>query len=437
MKTTLILLALVGASLAINFPLRRVKSTRERLMAKGQWADRLAKKQAARNAGLANGVGDVPEIDFDDVIYVADITIGTPPQMFSVVMDTGSANLWVPGKECGQGGGGACGKQCQGFLCQYLCDKSCCNSAESAFMYKSNRPAPSSNPCTGKHQFDGSTSSTYQKNGQSFEIQYGTGSCSGYIATDKVCLGDLCVNNGFGVATNLAAFFADQPMDGILGLAFQDLAVDKVKPPIQTMIDNHLLANPWFTVWMTETHAENETGGEITIGNLDKKHCSPNVDWVPLSSATYYQVTLEGVRVGSNSAQEEELVIMPKSSQGAQAISDTGTSLIAGPAKDIQQIAEKLGGKLDKEQQVYIVPCETAKNLPPVIFTLNGKDYPISAKNYVDVLSEDDPRCFIGFQGFPSGGRGPSWILGDCWIREYCQVYDMGGKRLGLAKALL
>jgi hypothetical protein len=250
-------------------------------------------------------------------------------------------------------------------------------------------------------------------------------------------LGDLCVNNGFGVATNLAAFFADQPMDGILGLAFQDLAVDKVKPPIQTMIDNHLLANPWFTVWMTETHAENETGGEITIGNLDKKHCSPNVDWVPLSSATYYQVTLEGVRVGSASAQEEELVIMPQSSQGAQAISDTGTSLIAGPTKDIQQIAQKLGGKLDKEQQVYIVPCETAMDLPPVIFTMNGKDYPISAKNYVDVLSEDDPRCFIGFQGMPSAGRGPSWILGDCWIREYCQVYDMGGKRLGLAKALL
>lgn len=38
--------------------------------------------------------------DYDNAEYLANISIGEPPQYFMLYMDTGSANLWVPSIDC-------------------------------------------------------------------------------------------------------------------------------------------------------------------------------------------------------------------------------------------------------------------------------------------------------------------------------------------------
>jgi len=441
-------LAVISGSFAsIKFPLKRIKTMREKLVNEGKWQEHYARKQAIRKAlqgtpfftdNGGNGYSVIPEIDYDDVAYVAEISIGTPPQNFSVVMDTGSSNLWIPGVECGRGSADACGPMCQmSFVCPLVCDPKCCHGKHDSMVHNlffAGRQ--SQDACDEKNHFDSSKSKTYKKYGQPFHMSYGTGSCSGFVASDNVCLGDLCVKNDFGVATHLAQFFAGQPMDGILGLAFQSIAEDGLKPPVQTMIDEHMLANPVFTVWMTMTHSENEAGGAITVGDYDKEHCSEQIDWVPLSQATYYQFTLEGIRVGGQDGGRDTLIVdMLHSRGGVQAISDTGTSLIAGPAEQVHKLGHKLGGRFDETIGAYIVPCEGSEKLAPVILTINGKDYPITAKNYVVSITQPGAGtvCFLGFQ--PMGQMPIQWILGDPFIREYCQIHDMVNKRLGLAKA--
>ena len=100
--------------------------------------------------------------------YYGPITIGTPPQKFNVVFDTGSSNLWIPSKKCSLLDV-ACGKF---ILC--LTDQSELRLILHLF------------PADLHSKYDSSKSSSYKKNDTAFAIQYGSGSVSGILSEDTV-----------------------------------------------------------------------------------------------------------------------------------------------------------------------------------------------------------------------------------------------------------
>jgi cathepsin D len=306
-----------------------------------------------------------------------------------------------------------CLKGCQNFL------QCCFNSQSEVFGIKT----ANTDVCSGKDLFDSSKSSTYRKNGRTFSIQYGTGSCSGTLGQDTLTVAGLTVpNQVFGQATTLASFFAGQPMDGILGLGYQSIAQDNVLPPVQNMIKQGIIDKPIFSVYMKATGKSEAVGGEIIFGGVDTSKFSGDFSYVPVTQEGYWQYTMDGYSVNGKTT---------RPAGGFQAISDTGTSLVVGPPEDVDRIAKELGAQYNQQAGGYTFDCNTQRSsLPDINFIINGKSFGVPATDYI---IENQGVCLLAVSGGNAGSV--QWILGDTFIRAYYHVFDFGNNRVGMATA--
>lgn len=167
--------------------------------------------------------GSIVINDYENSQYYGEISLGTPPQKFEVIFDTGSSNLWVASSSC---------------------DSSC-----------------------GRHaKYNSAKSSTYVANGTAFNIMYGSGPVSGYESIDTLVTGGITVTgqefaqvtdaSGLGAAYKLGKF------DGILGLAWPTISVDGVVPVFQNMVSQKMVANAEFSFYLGK---EDGAKGELLM----------------------------------------------------------------------------------------------------------------------------------------------------------------------------
>ncbi|KAF8391571.1 hypothetical protein HHK36_023877 [Tetracentron sinense] len=431
--------------------------------------------------------------NYMDAQYFGEIGIGTPPQKFTVIFDTGSSNLWVPSSKC------------------YF-----------------------SVACYFHSKYKSGQSSTYKKNGKSAEIHYGTGAISGFFSQDHVKIGDLVVKNQEFIEASRepSVTFLVAKFDGILGLGFQEISVGNAVPVWYNMVKQGLVKEPVFSFWFNR-NAEEEEGGEIVFGGVDPNHYKGEHTYVPVTQKGYWQFDMGDVLVGGTST--------GFCSGGCSAIADSGTSLLAGPTTIITQINrdigasgvvsqecktvvsqygetildlllaesqpkkicsqiglctfdgtrgvsmgiesvvdEKNGGKSSgglrdpmcsacemtvvwmqnqlKQNQTqerilsYInelcerlpspmgesaVDCNSLSSMPNVSFTIGGQVFDLSPEHYVLKVGEGPAtQCISGFTALDvPPPRGPLWILGDVFMGRYHTVFDYGNQRIGFAEA--
>lgn len=329
----------------------------------------------------AEGGHNVLVDNFLNAQYFSEISIGTPAQKFKVVLDTGSSNLWVPSSECGS-------------IACYLHSK-----------------------------YDSSASSTYSKNGSDFEIRYGSGSLSGFISKDTVQIGDLKIKDqDFAEATSEPGLaFAFGRFDGILGLGYDTISVNKIIPPFYQMINQKLLDEPVFGFYLGDTNKDNDNS-EATFGGVDKNHYTGEMIEIPLRRKAYWEVDFDAITFGKDRAELDNTGI----------ILDTGTSLIALPSTLAELLNKEMGAKKSWNGQ-YTVECEKRDSLPDLTFTLSGHNFTIGPYDYV---LEVQGSCISSFMGmdFPEP-VGPLAILGDAFLRKWYTKYDLGKNAVGIAKA--
>ncbi|KAK6470492.1 pepsin A-like [Huso huso] len=286
-----------------------------------------------------------------DLSYFGVISIGTPPQSFKVIFDTGSSNLWVPSVYC------------------------------------------KSQPCTNHKTFDPSKSFTFRSTSRTVAIQYGTGAMTGILGYDTVTIGSIVDKSQvFGLSeTEPGSFLYYVAFDGILGLAYPSISSSGATPVFDNIMNQGLVSQDLFSFYLSR---DSQAGSVVTFGGIDPSYYTGNINWIPVTSQTYWEITMDNITVSGN---------VVACSSGCRAIVDTGTSL-------------------------YTVNCNNAKSMPEVTFNINGVPFTLPSTAYV---FQRTSGCSSGF----GQDYNDLWILGDVFIRIYYSIFDRGNNRVGLAQA--
>ncbi|GLT54520.1 hypothetical protein SLA2020_277120 [Shorea laevis] len=192
--------------------------------------------------------------------------------------------------------------------------------------------------CYFHSRYRSSQSSTYKKNGKSCEINYGSGSISGFFSEDNVEVGDLVVKDQvFIEATREGSItFVLAKFDGILGLGFQEISVGNAVPVWYNMVQQGLVKEEVFSFWLNRDLDAKE-GGEIIFGGVDPKHFKGNHTYIPVTKKGYWQFEMGDILVGNHSTGICQ--------GGCAAIVDSGTSLLAGPTSIVTEINLAIGAE--------------------------------------------------------------------------------------------
>mmetsp|Transcript_1096 Transcript_1096/g.2024 ORF Transcript_1096/g.2024 Transcript_1096/m.2024 type:complete len:554 (+) Transcript_1096:84-1745(+) len=309
--------------------------------------------------------------------YWGAVRIGTPPQDFKVIFDTGSGNLILPAKDCNMPG---------------------CN------PHKKYSPKQSS---TGAAVVN-------EQGESSTEISFGTGDISGNYYKDQFCIADgMCTEVRFIAASAQSPEpFSETPFDGILGLGFKDLSMGSHFNIIDDLTDSGQLPQGMFTVFLTD-----DGNSEITFGGYRPESLASDVVWAPVTRESYWQVgvediTFDGVKTG---------LCGPN---GCQVAVDTGTSMLAGPTNLVDKLSNGIGARED---------CSNFASLPNVGFKIGSNILNLSPDDYMDKSNSECSFSLMALDVPPP--KGPLFIFGDPFLRRFATIYDRTGPRVGFAVA--
>lgn len=356
----------------------------------------------------------IPLINDIDLSELAvKVQIGTPPQEFTLLFDTGSSDTWIPSIEC-------------------LPDNGCPKIL---------------------HQFNTSQSSTYQVSKDKLVIKYGIGSAEGTYFQDVISFAGsettqvqsqtlAIVNKAVGpIAEQSPSKDSDQTiLDGILGAGLPGGTVrqDKIYDPFfVSLYKSGLIPNPIFSVSI------NDEGGCLLLGDIDTSEVAaddfiytnlvdPNARW---------SIYVQGLQFHNNSDPPSSRNF--KFAQPSPFGIDTGSNfwyLPTGLALDLAKSITKNDSSLfsvNEKNGVITVDCQFQSSLDSVNIYFNKpggkKNDTVNINVSVSELiqkKESDGQCVFLF--LPSNDK---LIIGNMVLKHFVTVFDFGNTpQIGFAK---
>lgn len=383
---------------------------------------------------LAKRKSDTVDVQLQNMFtyYNVECAMGTPPQQFNILIDTGSSDLWLIGK----------GNQ--------YCASTPDEVASGEYIN-----------CSISGTFDSSASSTFHKNSSDFFIQYGDNSVAeGDWATDTFTISGVTIENmsfGVGSTTNSST--------GIVGVGY---ASNEASESIQNdpysyqnlplkLAEQGAINVPAYSLWLNDI---NSNSGSILFGGVDHAKYTGTLSTVPIlvpsggfsgsaasgaatssSSPTAFLVALDGVQLNTQGSSSVQIFGSSSNSDNAlYALLDSGTSLTYFPEDVAQEIlTTHLDAQYDSDLGFYVQSCNQNGNLTysfsgaTITVPFSELFIPITNNENEPLVEKGVPICAIGILPFSDDFA----LLGDTFLRNAYVVYDLQNNEIALAQSNL
>lgn len=360
---------------------------------KGNTTDKILFKRGTSEFELIN----------QSTFYSVDLDIGTPIQSVTVLLDTGSSDLWITGY-----------------------DNPYCSS---------NGGTTSSIDCSIYGTFNKRLSSTFHDNETSFSITYADETfAKGTWGQDVLSIGGVDISGvSFAVADN-----TDSQV-GVLGIGFEALETTAgatgnfddpyTYPNLPVVLKNNgVIETVAYCLYLDSADASE---GSILFGGVDKNKYSDDLYTIPIINIyenypkpISITVTLQGLGI-SSSVNDETIT-----ASQIPVLLDSGTTLTYFPSSYVALIAEALGATY-VSSGFYELDCPSADDDREFVFDFGG--FHITAPLSSFIIKPDSPQdiCLLGVVA----QSGSSGILGDLFLTHAYVVYDLENYEVSIAQA--
>lgn len=352
-------------------------------------------------------------------MYYTKIQVGTPALPYTVIVDTGSSDLLIPGWGC---------QDCPGDPNSFYAAS---NSSTSAIL-----------PCGSKFKCSGCSPGNNQCQ---FQVGFVGISEGALLGSDLIQIQNTPIPAPFGAIINISmgqkrsAQMAKRAVEqgfypsGIWGLAYQPL----VSSGAESVLDQIIGKNGVSDVFSMCYH-ESGTGGTLSFGSI-VPYYSGSIQYTPLTQERFY-----GVEVLDLQVNDESLNIKPPVYNTKNCIVDSGTPVVTLPVEVYQHLQKLIQSNCSKSQLPGFCDTAPGKSLfegvcfnisdlspfPNLSFTLRGGlklNYPPEA--YLRPLWS----CEHGGFGLAieSDSSGFGTVLGLSLLQPYVTVHDRANKRIG------
>jgi len=370
--------------------------------------------------------------------YFGDIEVGmgSAPQRFSVVFDTGSGHMLLPSLQC---------------------------RSEACMVHRQYDGSASASVVHIDH--DGAPVPAHAYERDQIAIEFGTGEVVGEFAYETVCLaqanessnaspphdgpirdypwtlekhprafGRGCVRLRVVLATEMTKdpFFNFQ-FDGVLGLGLEGMALDPEFSFFGQLTRQLRAPSPLFGVYISR---DDNTASELSFGGVDSKRFEQEMNWTPVLSPHlgYWQVAIKSVRVGDK-------VLDICQGEDCVGILDTGTSLLGAPEAAAHVLHPQLARIVPDDPPE--LDCRYFPG-PDLVFDLGGFEVTLTAEEYsrptaMRVTGGEKTRVVCRASllraeiGPPLGPK--AFILGEPVLRRYYTAYNWETREVGFALA--